>query len=424
MAPSVTETRLFDRYLLPKVALTFISIASMVGVYLTMSTHGAPAAWALVRWIHLAALGVLAGGTMWWGFFVRRPSEAGDEPPVGRLILAGARRYRIIALVALALVVLTASHLVWFHGWSETAPSRLLTAASALALGLATAACLDALLRRPDPERPFATGRARRAAIAVTLALALTGALDGSLTFPGQPSAMILRAVHVTAFALWLGGAVWNIFVAVPSARETLAIPVVVAAAEQLERFRWVVRVILPTLALTGLIQALPYGAAYPASLVATLFGRLILVKVGLVVGLVVVFITCPLWRACSPIRGMCDLEDLGTRHPEPARRIDNRGRGCAGFVRIQQALDGMQPGETLELLSSDPISWWELPAWLEKHGQRLLQREKRGRLWWRSFRFLIEKAPVMEEAPAPEEAPVALASAGQGAGPSGWRAS
>src|SRR5690606_57140 len=144
--------------------------------------------------------------------------------------------------------------------------------------------------------------------------LCLAGALDGSLTFPGQPSAMILRAVHLTAFALWLGGAVWSIFVAVPSARETLAIPVVIAAAEQLERFRWVVRVILPTLALTGLVQALPYGAAYPASLVATLFGRLILAKVGLVVGLVVVFITCPLWRACSPIRGMCDLEDLGAR--------------------------------------------------------------------------------------------------------------
>ena len=51
-----------------------------------------------------------------------------------------------------------------------------------------------------------------------------------------------------------------------------------------------------------------------------------------------------------------------------------------------------MAPGEVLELLSSDPISWWELPAWLEVHGHRLLLRERRG-LWpWRSYRFLIQR--------------------------------
>jgi len=51
-----------------------------------------------------------------------------------------------------------------------------------------------------------------------------------------------------------------------------------------------------------------------------------------------------------------------------------------------------MRPGEVLELLSTDRISWWELPAWLEKHGHTLINREQSGRMWWKSYRFLIQK--------------------------------
>src|SRR5690606_21819934 len=100
-----------------------------------------------------------------------------------------------------------------------------------------------------------------------------------------------------------------------------------------------------------------------------------------------------PMWRACSPIRGFCDLEDLQARKPvQPAARLDNRGKSCAGFVHIRDMLDALQPGDLFELLSSDPISWWELPAWLEKHGHLLQERERSGRLWWRTYRYLIRK--------------------------------
>lgn len=33
--------------------------------------------------------------------------------------------------------------------------------------------------------------------------------------------------------------------------------------------------------------------------------------KVLAIVALVVVFITCPLFRHCSPVQGVCDIEDL-----------------------------------------------------------------------------------------------------------------
>ncbi|MCZ7666854.1 MAG: hypothetical protein M5U34_06300 [Chloroflexi bacterium] len=68
--PVTASTQLLDKYMLPKVALTVITIASFVGTWLTMSTHGA-GTWLQVgaRWLHLVSFAALAGGYMWKGFF-------------------------------------------------------------------------------------------------------------------------------------------------------------------------------------------------------------------------------------------------------------------------------------------------------------------------------------------------------------------
>lgn len=386
---------LFNRYLLPRVALTVIAIGSLAGVYLTMTTHGAAPVWALVRWLHLIGLGTLAGGAMWWGLFQRRPEQAADIPAVSRFAVAQQQRFRLIGGAAWLAATLTAPYLIWFGRWAAQTGQQPLWIASGVALVAALGLSGWMLWPRPTQERAFAVGRVRLALGALVLALALTALLDARLTFPAQPSAWLLRPIHLVAFGLWFGGAVWNIFIAVPAARATLAMPVVIAAAEQLERFRWVVRVILPTLLITGLLQALPYTGFSLYPLIASSFGRLILFKLGLIVALVGIFITCPLWRACSPIRGMCDLEELeakGAAPLQPTQRLDNRGKACAGFVKIRQTLDAMPRGEVLELLSSDPFSWWELPAWLEQHEYPLLHSEQAGRWWWKSYRFLIQK--------------------------------
>lgn len=382
-----------DRYILPKVALTVIAFASLVGVYLTMSTHGTPPAWALIRWLHLAALGVLAGGLMWWGFFLKRPDDPQEVDLVARFTRAQQNRFRAIAWGAWVVALVAVPHLFRLAdpAWATGVYAFWVGNVILLAVTLLTTAWL--LTYPPTTHRPFDTLEVRLALGTVVLTLASTAILDARLTFPGQTWPWVLRLLHVVAFGLWAGGAVWNIFVAVPSAQQTLAMPVVIAAAEQLERFRWAVRVILPTLLVTGLAQAVPYVGLDPAALL-TPFGLLILTKIVLVVALFVIFITCPMWRACSPIRGMCDLK--GLKAPpllQPAQQIDNRGKACAGFVHIQRALDAMQPSDTLELLSTDRISWWELPAWLEINGHALLQQEKRGRLWWRHYHFLIRKA-------------------------------
>lgn len=63
--PATASTRLLDKYVLPKVALTMITIASFMGTWLTMTTHGA-GSWFQVstRWLHLISFATLAGGFM------------------------------------------------------------------------------------------------------------------------------------------------------------------------------------------------------------------------------------------------------------------------------------------------------------------------------------------------------------------------
>ena len=159
---------------------------------------------------------------------------------------------------------------------------------------------------------PFAERKTGALIFALMLVDAFVQAgFDVTLAQNGQAWPLILRGWHLAAFGLWFGGAVWNIFVAVPAARNIISIPVVLAASQQLERFRVAVHIILPTLIITGVLQAYPYIGFSLSNLTASTFGWLILTKISLVGVLIVVFITCPMWRACSPISGMCKLDDL-----------------------------------------------------------------------------------------------------------------
>jgi len=84
------------------------------------------------------------------------------------------------------------------------------------------------------------------------------------------------------------------------------------AGAKQLHRFRWVVRFALLTVIITGLVQSDAYRSL-PWDWWIGFPGVLIPVKVVLIVALVVIFITCPLYRQCSPVVGVCRVEDLET---------------------------------------------------------------------------------------------------------------
>lgn len=278
--------------LLPRMAFLLISIASLVGVFFTGRMHGLtgfPLVW---RWTALWSLALVTGFLSWRAFYLRRSEADLNEGRVAALHDALIRRVRIVGRYLAIFLALgaTAPLLVgYLSGWQ----------AWSLTLGGLT---LAALVLSAHRSRVLA-------ALGVVLGaglLALWSAADSS----GALNLALIRGVHLIAFALWLGGALFNLGAAVPAGRKHANIHAVVAGARQLERFRWVVRFSLPTIVGTGLWMALRY-----ASLTSPFWregiGLLIPVKIGLILALVVIFITCPLYRACSPVRGVCNLSDL-----------------------------------------------------------------------------------------------------------------
>ena len=71
------------------------------------------------------------------------------------------------------------------------------------------------------------------------------------------------------------------------------------------------------------------------------------------------------------------------------ARTLDASGLACPmPVVRTRQAMNQLEPGQVLEVISTDRGSLSDMPAWAESTGNRLIeQRDEGGR-----FVFLIEK--------------------------------
>jgi tRNA 2-thiouridine synthesizing protein A len=74
---------------------------------------------------------------------------------------------------------------------------------------------------------------------------------------------------------------------------------------------------------------------------------------------------------------------------PAATQTLDASGLACPmPVVRTRQAIDQLDTGDVLEVISTDRGSLRDIPAWAESTGNRLLeQHEADGR-----FTFLIEK--------------------------------
>jgi TusA-related sulfurtransferase len=72
---------------------------------------------------------------------------------------------------------------------------------------------------------------------------------------------------------------------------------------------------------------------------------------------------------------------------------LDNRGSNCAaGFFRLLEIMEGLAPGESLTILSTDAAAHRELKEWTGRAGHILLKVEKTGPLWKREYHFQIQK--------------------------------
>lgn len=73
-----------------------------------------------------------------------------------------------------------------------------------------------------------------------------------------------------------------------------------------------------------------------------------------------------------------------------PDRVIDTSGHCCpTPMVETNRAIKQMQPGEVLEVISTDVGSKMDIPAWCGRTGHRLLSAaEEDGKV----FRYTIQK--------------------------------
>lgn len=284
---------------LPKVAFVLISLASLAGATFTGLGLGVAPAGLGVRWLTLWSI-ALAGGFLVWRLAYLRHREPGvDQRRLDALnATALARADRVAGVVAVIVLAGAAGAFVVPHLGGHPVHRGALVAGSAL-----LAALLLAGVRR----------RAVAVAAVVVAGLLVPG---WAVTDAGTGWAAWIRVAHLAAFTLWLGGALWNIAVAMPAGRQHANVPAVLAGAKQLDRFRWVVRFALPTIIITGLVMAGAFRAL-PLDWWTSFPGVLIPAKVLAIVALVVVFITCPLFRHCSPVQGVCNVEDLD-RSDEP----------------------------------------------------------------------------------------------------------
>ncbi len=76
-----------------------------------------------------------------------------------------------------------------------------------------------------------------------------------------------------------------------------------------------------------------------------------------------------------------------------PDMTLDNRDGDCAsGFVKLLEAMDQLQPGQLMAILSRDPASRRELREWTGRAGHTLLEARTAGPFWRREFTYLIRK--------------------------------
>ena len=278
---------------LPKVAFALITLASLGGATFTGIGMGLDGGAILVRWLTLWTLALAGGFLAWRVLYLREQEHDADQRAVNALNATSLRQADRVGRFVAPLVLVGAAG-------SLAIPD--LSALPVLRVGLAVGSVLVAA--------SLLAGVSRRALAVPTLALVVLVLAGWAHVDAGTGWPWVIRLLHLSAFTVWLGGALWNIGVAMPAGRQHPVIDAVLAGAHQLDRFRWVVRFALPTIIVTGVLMAWGFRGL-PVSWWLAFPGVLIPLKVLAIIALVVVFITCPLFRHCSPVQGVCNIDDL-----------------------------------------------------------------------------------------------------------------
>ena len=329
----------------------------------------------LTRSVHLAAT-VLAAGTVCFMALVAEPAARAARAPPGYWALR--RRLTWVVWIALALAILSGlAWLVWLsadiygapiievclHGgvWSVLTDTRFGLVSTAR---LALAAALAALMLWPATRLLQLTAGA--SLIALIALIGHAGATPGTAGDIHLASDM----VHLLAAGAWLGGlpALAMLLARARQADDSAWRDFVVTVAK---RFSWLGIVSVAALLATGIVNSWNLLGG-PRDLVATDYGRLVLLKIGLFVAMVAIaavnrFHFTPRLPAASALRalhrnslaetglGLCVLlfvGALGTLSPSGhAHSVNAQVRSDAAFAHIHtseaMAEVTIEPGRT-----------------------------------------------------------------------------
>ena len=263
-------------------------------------------------WIFDAGLGLLVGGC-WIAAF---GFPGGTRRPL-ILALSGA------GALAVGLVVI---------GWAQAAadgigPGELASTSLGLGLliqlipGIAAAASIAVALALPSH------GRGRRGLLIAALAFAAASAAGHVLTTHAASGShayaeIALEWLHVAAFATWIGGLAALLL--------TLGADAAEQKAAAVRRFSRVAGYSLTVLCFSGVLRGLAEVAAWH-SLVATLFGRLVVLKIALLGVLAAL-------GAYNRFRAVPAVAD-GPQAPRMLRRIGSVELGVASVALVAAAL-------------------------------------------------------------------------------------
>ncbi|MHA1968300.1 MAG: sulfurtransferase TusA family protein [Candidatus Hodarchaeales archaeon] len=71
-------------------------------------------------------------------------------------------------------------------------------------------------------------------------------------------------------------------------------------------------------------------------------------------------------------------------------KKVDARGEICPmPILKSRKAIKKMKINQVLEILTTDPGSWADIPAWASVTGQELISAEELGP---KNFRYLVRK--------------------------------
>lgn len=273
---TVGGQRLSAKDVKPRLVYGLLLGASLAGVWVTHWGDSYPVRF--LWWAIVVIAGLLVGGLYWR--LVLFEADAFDDGDASQVVENRWRRIETAAVWALPLCGLVG------YGLGELNPASGL-GATALTVGLLCPPLVRSGLGTALAHRSSGRASGHSVALFAVSLVALAG--FAWMETGASITDWIVRFAHVTAFGLWVGGATWHNFVILPTRRARP--PVADTLKSQAKRFRRHLPVAVVVILATGLYQVTGLFGMTVAPLVGTVIGRLVVLKIAVLVvltGLVV----------------------------------------------------------------------------------------------------------------------------------------